>query len=242
MVLNSILNARDVGGMTTSDGRRLRSGRLLRSGSVSAVTQEDVDHLVQSVGLRTVIDLRQPAESGGRPHALAPHGIRVIELPLWAYSGTLDNAIPELSHPDLAAVYFAYLERSAEMVVEVLEILGNPDNLATLIHCTAGKDRTGVTVAMLLDILGVSHEQIVLDYAASAADMPRVVELLRESSRFTGFEISSEMSWLLKAEATTMEAFLERLTKELGGARQWAMANGATTELLERLGRNLLED
>ena len=241
-MLKSILNARDIGGMTTGDGRRIRSGRLLRSGSVSAVTQEDVDHLIQTVGLRTVIDLRQPAESGGRGHALAPHGIRIIELPLWAYSGTLDNAIPELSHPDLAAVYFAYLERSASMVVEVLEILGDPDNLATLIHCTAGKDRTGVTVAMLLDILGVSHDQIVADYAASAADMPRVVALLRESSKHTGFAISKEMSWLLKAEATTMEEFLEKLTSELGGARAWAMANGATVEMLDRLSANLVED
>lgn len=241
MVLGSILNARDVGGLIAGDGRVLATGRLLRSGSVSAVTQEDADYLIATIGLKTVIDLRQPAESGGRGHALAPHGVRVVELPLWAYSGARDNALPELTNPDLATVYVTYLERSAPMVVEILELLADPDNLAALIHCTAGKDRTGVTVAVILDLLGVSRDQIVADYALSAADMPRVVALLRQSTRFTGFEISDELSWLLKAEAVTMEDFLERLHTDFGGAREWALANGATSDMLHQLAENLLE-
>ena len=240
-MLGSILNARDIGGLVAADGRRVASGRLLRSGSVSAVTQDDADYLIATIGLKTVIDLRQPIESGGREHALAPHGVRVVELPLWAYSGARDNALPELSEPNLATVYLTYLERSGAMLGEVVGLLADPANLAALIHCTAGKDRTGVAVAVLLDLLGVSEDQIVADYALSAADMPRVIEFIRSSAKHTGFEIGDELAWLLKAEAATMEDFLARFHEQFGSAREWALANGVSVETIERLADNLLE-
>lgn len=236
--LPSVLNARDIGGMSAGSGATLRADRILRSGSLSAIEEDDLRHLVDTVGLRTVIDLRRDEEIGGRKHSLDVDGVNVQNLPLLAEHGDSTSEIAELSHRSLAALYNGYLDRSAGVIVEILRVLSDETQLPALIHCTAGKDRTGVVLAVLQELLEVPREQIVADYARSAADMGRVLDLLRERAKDSALTFGEELAWLFGAEAHTMEAFLDELERR-GGARMWVLANGADEEMLDRLVANL---
>jgi hypothetical protein len=97
-----------------------------------------------------------------------------------------------------------------------------------------------VTLAILQELLDIPREQIVADYARSAADMPRVLELLQARASAGGMTFGEELAWLFGAEAHTMEDFLDHV-EQRGGARMWALANGADEAMLDRLAANLLE-
>ena len=237
--LPSILNARDIGGMVTSDGGVLRPGVIFRSGSVAAVTPEDLEHLTERIGLKSVIDLRRDEEMSRRGHALDVEGVVVRNLPLLANQGDSASAIAELSHQSLASLYSGYLDRSASVVVEILGILADDAQLPALIHCTAGKDRTGVVLAILQELLGVGREEIVADYVRSAADMPRVLALLKDRAKGSALTFGEELAWIFGAEAHTMEDFLDDLARR-GGARRWAQDNGADEGMLDRLVTHLV--
>lgn len=242
--LRSVLNARDIGGMTTESGRQLKAGTVLRSGSLSAIEEADLTHLVETVGLKTVVDLRRGEEIAGRQHALEVDGVTVHNLPLLATHGESGRdtygEYSELSHKKLSTLYAGYLDRSAGLIVDILRLLADEQQLPVLIHCTAGKDRTGVVLAVLQDLLDVPREQIVADYARSAADMPRVLAMLEARAAEGGMTFGEELAWLFGAEAHTMEDFLDDLEAR-GGARMWLLANGADEEMLQRLADNLLD-
>lgn len=239
-MLDSILNARDIVGMTTESGAKLRGATLLRTGSVSAIDADDLNELIEGIRIKTVIDLRREEEIGGRGHRLDVEGVNVRNLPLLATHGDSSSDIAELSHRNLSSLYSGYLDRSAGVIVDILAILADERNLPALIHCTAGKDRTGVVLAVLQDLLEVPREQIVADYARSAEDMPRVLELLKERAQGGELSFGEELAWLFGAEASTMEEFLDELERR-GGARMWLLANGADEELLNSLVVNLVE-
>ncbi|MBR7833065.1 tyrosine-protein phosphatase [Actinospica durhamensis] len=152
-------NARDLGGLSGALGT-VRRGRVLRSAALDRLTAAGAGTLAD-LGLRTVFDLRTQEERDEAPSALAP-GLTEVEVVVVDYLGTLD---------DLPAgpmeLYLHLVERSAPGIVEVFEYLSRPDAAPALVHCTAGKDRTGLTIALLLELLGVPRPVIVADYVAS---------------------------------------------------------------------------
>ena len=126
--------------------------------------------------MQTVIDLRAEDErhgAGRLADGLASAGATVHSFPLYdrVSAGTLFVPTAEgISHP-LEAFYRAILVRHADAIRSVIEILADPANLPAMVHCTAGKDRTGMVVALLLSVAGVDDETIVNDYALTGANL-----------------------------------------------------------------------
>ena len=175
--LDGTLNTRDIGGWPVDSGigGHVRHGVIYRSDTLDRLSPADVGHFAQA-GVRTVIDLRAEDERHGAGHlagGLAPAGATVHSFPLYdrVSAGTLFVPTAEgISHP-LEAFYRAILVRHADAIRSVIEILADPANLPAMVHCTAGKDRTGMVVALLLSVAGVDDETIVNDYALTGANL-----------------------------------------------------------------------
>ncbi|MCA1841705.1 MAG: tyrosine-protein phosphatase [Actinobacteria bacterium] len=233
--LAGAFNFRDVGGLPTEDGRRTRAGVLFRSDSLAALDGPDVALLRSSYRIGRVIDLRTPVEMAvGGGGALSRSGVEIVNFPV---------RLPDLEDdgPDLLVRrYFEYLSLSPGSVVAALERLGRPGGPPTVVHCTSGKDRTGVVIALLLRLVGVSEEAVVADYRASAPNMLRLVRRL-EHSPYYGESLATLPPAILRAEEETMRTFLRRLDRRHGGARGWARAHGIRGETVAGLEQALLE-
>ena len=107
-------------------------------------------------------------------------------------------------------------------------------------HCTAGKDRTGVLVALLLDLLGVEREQVVADYTQTTANMPGILDRIRASAFFQGNGLAAAPAWIFESEPETMRAFLHHMDTEHGGTQRWAVAGGLSPQAVIRLRTALL--
>ena len=175
--LDGTLNTRDIGGwpVDSGTGGHVRHGVIYRSDTLDRLSPADVGRFAQA-GVRTVIDLRAEDERHGAGHlagGLAPAGATVHSFPLYdrVSAGTLFVPTAEgISHP-LEAFYRAILVRHADAIRSVIEILADPANLPAMVHCTAGKDRTGMVVALLLSVAGIDDETIVNDYALTGANL-----------------------------------------------------------------------
>ena len=160
LALDGTRNVRDVGGYPASGGRRTRWRTLLRSDELTRIP-EATRTALEDLGLRQVIDLRWPEELVTAPNAFRRSGVvRYTSIPLLA-----DDPTP---HSGLAGMYRHVLDARGTQLVDVVRALLVDDGLPAIIGCAAGKDRTGVTIALLLDLVGVPREVIIDDYALSA--------------------------------------------------------------------------
>lgn len=233
--LDGIDNLRDVGGLPLTAGGVTRSGELLRSASLHHVTEAAVAHLVEEFGLRLVIDLRTAREiDRDGPTPIARAGVRTVALSFIPEDG---RALPETGDDTDPAVrnYLGYLVDRTENVVEAVRLLGAPDAGPTLVHCAAGKDRTGVLVALVLDAVGVERDAVVADYALSAQN---VEAMFRRWTTAAGVDMPADLTPHLP-RAEVIAAVLERLDTAHGGAAGWLRANGLDDATLERLGARL---
>ena len=183
--LEGAVNVRDLGGLPTDDGSRTVPGRLLRADNLQGLTPEDVRRLVDDIGVRTVVDLRTTVEvdkEGPGPltaeprvthrHlSLYPEGGEMTDvdadtvLPWQTDWGRAGAADPDADNPSIG-YYLAYLKHRPDSVVEAVRTMAAPGG-AVVVHCAAGKDRTGVVVALALAAAGVCREAIVADYVAT---------------------------------------------------------------------------
>src|SRR6185312_6941474 len=170
-VLSGAYNFRDLGGMRTRDGGVLRRGRLFRSDTLQELTDEDVARLVDELEIAFVVDLRQAVEAveeGRGPLARRP--VCYANVPL------VDVDAPAGTPGELTVTqYLDHLEHDPNLVVAV-ELVASVVHRPTVLHCAAGKDRTGVVTALVLGLLGVEDEQIVADYMVTATNMDRITE------------------------------------------------------------------
>jgi protein-tyrosine phosphatase len=158
--LDGTRNVRDVGGYPAANGRRIRWRTLLRSDELTRLPAHAREEL-HELGIRHVIDLRWPDELVTSPNTFRDDpAVRYTSIPLLA-----DDPSP---HVGLDGMYRHVLDERAPQLVEVVRALLEPGGMPAIIGCAAGKDRTGVTIALLLDLAGVPHDVIVEDYAMSA--------------------------------------------------------------------------
>jgi protein-tyrosine phosphatase len=180
--LENAINARDLGGILTRDGRKVVHGRLFRADALSKLTDPDVDVLA-GLGLRTVIDFRSQNEVASAGTDRLPPGTAAVALPVEA--GELDRFIGALTSGDLAAQeellggdravqfmtginrQFVADPRYRAQFGRALHLVADPGRQPALFHCSAGKDRTGWMSAIVLTALGVSREAVMADYLAS---------------------------------------------------------------------------
>jgi protein-tyrosine phosphatase len=160
IALPGTLNLRDVGGYPVADGGTVRWRTLLRSDALNRL--DDAGRTVLAdLGLRTVIDLRTDSEVEAAPSALDGTAAQTVRVPL--FSAEAIGRLP----PDLAAVYRYMIDDCGAAIAKAIGRLAIPGALPGLVHCTAGKDRTGLVTALVLEVVGVPDHVIAADYALS---------------------------------------------------------------------------
>jgi protein-tyrosine phosphatase len=262
VALEGAFNFRDLGGYPSRDGRHTRWGLLFRSDTLHELTQADVE-VIRGLGLTTVIDLRTPKELArtGRgllgPEPIGFHHLSVLgdgtaagepraDGPRADGTGTDDTpgevmAAPAPVGEDLSARYRWYLDVGRDSLTEALTLIGHPSRLPLVFHCAAGKDRTGVLAALVLDLAGVDHQVIVDDYVITAGRMEPILDRFRRSDPDAAERLAQVPPATYGVEAATMQSFLDGLSSEFGGARAWAEEAGVPTATLDRIPELLLE-
>ena len=232
----TIFNFRDVGGVTGLDGRLVRRRRLYRSDSLHRIDGPDREAFA-ALGIRTVIDLR-------RPYEVARDG----RVP--AYDGLVYQHI----HPEheewlgtpyreevgsaryLADRYRDMTETGAAGLASAIEVIADAEAAPVVVHCVAGKDRTGVVCALTLALLGVADEDIAADYARSSEG----------SARFRAwFEATVGAAQLpaplFESPAEAMLLFLRELRERHGSVADYLIRAGLPAERISALRAHLLE-
>ena len=246
IALDGAVNARDLGGLPTVDGRRTRSGVLLRADNLQDLSAADVEAL-RARGLGTVLDLRTSAEVEFLgPGPLAQTEVKHLNLDLIPHGfegrSVLERTLPDENAPEHAVdhLYFDYVRDAPDHVATALRTIADPHSGAVLVHCAAGKDRTGVIVALALSLVGVRRDEVIADYARTDERIEGIVErLLNEplySEHAGGRTLDS-----FRPHAWNMERFLDRIDSEFGGVHGLAMSIGVDEETVARLSRRLLD-
>ena len=246
--LEGAVNVRDVGGLPTADGGQTVYGRLLRSENLQELSPADVAKLVGEIGVTTVVDLRTTGEvelEGPGPLDRVP-GVRHAYHPVLPELGSRTDAVAEAllmtkreedrsRFPDdtMCGHYLGYLEDRPEEVTGALRSIAASQG-AAIVHCAAGKDRTGVIVALALTAAGVEPGAIVADYMATAERMEAIIERLSRSRTYASDVTSTPLRAHLPREET-MKAFLEQLHVRYGGLPRWLAANGFAGDELGQL-------
>jgi rhodanese-related sulfurtransferase len=233
-------NFRDLGGYPTTDSRRTRWGRLFRSDTLNELTEEDVATL-RAMGLATVVDLRTPTEvERAGPGPLQRHPIHHLHAPVLTDQGQEDRAAPQLRDGNAGDRYLWYLEGGSAALAEAMVLMTEADRYPLVFHCFAGKDRTGVLAALVLDCIGVERTAIVEDYVLTATRMELIIGRVRRDP-LVGDRVDEIPASAFAVLATSMERFLEGLDERHGGARQWALDSGLSTDDLDKLQVLLVE-
>ncbi len=234
MRLEGVDNVRDVGGLPVADGGVTRSGVLLRSATLRGLTAVDVELLREKIGLRTVIDLRTPREIiRDGPSALAKAGVRTVELSLIA-DGMPPLPVTTDADP-LLEDYLGYLNHRGDNVVAAVRVLAEPDAGPTLVHCAAGKDRTGVLVAVVLDAVGVERDAVVADYALTAEALEALFTRLHAFAVESGLDVGPLDLRPHAPRPAVLAEVLRTLDRDHGGAADWLRDSGLEQAELARL-------
>jgi len=232
--LAGALNFRDIGGLPAATGIT-RSGVLYRSGTLARLDIAAV-HAIRGLGLRRVIDLRDDEEVQRERTRLDPPVTDTVRVPLFL------GSVASFFENDLSLdeLYAHIVDESASALVAVARgVLGTQP---VLVHCSAGKDRTGVSIALILSAAGVDDEAVVADYARTAALLPA-----ERNRRIVGWLRSAHPGAVHLEELTTaspervMRALLARLRASHGAPVEYLRAAGLHDDEVNELRRILIE-
>jgi len=242
--LEGAVNVRDLGGLPTQDGNETVAGRLLRADNLQELSPSDIRRLVRDIGVTTVVDLRSSAEvasEGPAPLDTVP-GVRHAHHPVIPELGSATDAVAEAlllkrdqdrsrfpSDPTCGH-YLGYLEDRPDQVVGAVRSIAR-DEGAALVHCAAGKDRTGVVVALALTAAGVRPQAVVADYAATGERAEAILSRLRRSPTYAR-DLDSVPAEAHRPRPETMAAFLQQMESCYGGVTRWLTEHGVSAEEL----------
>jgi protein-tyrosine phosphatase len=223
-------NTRDLGGLAVADGGRTRFGRLLRAGTLQDLTAGDVTHLTEVLGVRTVVDLRLADEAAREGSALSGiPALRYFSLPLSSAGNVRSDIVADGAEMDIVGHYVALLEGSAANIVTAARVFADDVSGSAIFHCAAGKDRTGVLAAVVLDAVGVGREAIIADYALTAQRMKQIsTRLLRLATYRDMQALSRGIKGAATADEESMAAFLDQLHGRYGSGAGYLTAHGMT--------------
>lgn len=242
-------NFRDLGGWQTEEGASVRWGRLFRADSVHLMTDADVLRARDQLKIRTVVDLRNDEEIaiGGvgelaaasvRHHAplSSRRGLNPIDAAVAAANVTVADRSPDT----MANGYLLTLERSADLIVEVVDRFAADEGLPGVFFCAAGKDRTGVMSAVILGAIGVRDTDIVEDYVLTADSIEAII------GRFAAVPGAPDMYRDYPAShfapyAETMEHVIAGVRESWGSFADYLVTHGLPRKSLGALSASLLE-
>lgn len=254
--LTGVRNFRDVGGLPAPGGRRVRPGRLFRSGHLAHATETDAEFL-RSLGLHTVFDFRNAADQALEGPDVELAGVRNVNIPLtdpadgrefWTMvrEGDLGQLHEVLGEGKAAA----RMEQSYRVMIRsrtaehgrVVHALAE-DSVPALMHCAAGKDRAGLSIAVTLLALGVEREAIVADYLESNAPHNRYrVRRGSDAPEARSPEVMELLAPLFDARAAYLHAAFETIDERWGGVERYlAEGLGLAPATLDRLRDRLLD-
>lgn len=247
--LSGAWNFRDVGGARTSDGRVVRTGALFRSSELSHLDDTGRTELT-GLGIKQIFDLRGDAEIGRTGPDAVPDGVRIRNLPYKNPPGEKapheeflhDAGAAQLKYMTKTYTTFSTLPGASIAIREVIVAIGNGEG-PVLVHCAAGKDRAGWTVATVLRAAGVSDEDILADFLLSNGG----IEALRAHVR---------ASWPPKSDGTPVDPSdallgvtedyyrtgLDAMTRKYSSFEGYMDAIGVTEDDLAKLNRELIVD
>jgi protein-tyrosine phosphatase len=253
--LDGVVNMRDVGGLPTTDGGVVATGRLLRSDNLQDLTEADVEALEQ-LGVTDVVDLRSNVEltlEGPGPlqarelthhhHSLFRDDVREVTagealvLPWSKKDQDQADAQPRLDDDYWASHYLGYLAHRPDSVSAALGVVAHSRG-ATIVHCAAGKDRTGTVVGLALSVAGVSDDDVVADYVATGERIERVVARLMSRPAY-GEVLKTQPLDHHRPRPETMRRILEVLAERYDGADGWLRAQGWTEDEVDALRASL---
>lgn len=230
--IEGVFNVRDVGGMPANGGR-IRSGALLRAGQLSGATTSGAAALRARV--QHIVDLRDGEEVAAEPSEI--EGPDTTHLPL--FLGSVRSFFE--ADTSLDDLYLHLLEESGERLADAIRIIAAGER--TLVHCTVGKDRTGVTVALALSAVGADREAVIADYALTESQLPaqrsqRIADYLRTQHP----EAVHAVALATQSPAPVMRRLLEQVDERWGSAAGYLRAQGMTDAELVALSAALVED
>jgi protein-tyrosine phosphatase len=235
-----ITNFRDLGGYPTSDGGRTRWGLVFRADALHGLSSSDL-RLYEQLGLRTVYDLRSDVERDERPNPFPSRSLTVIGRPTGpdgAATGVPTSTWTTATDGEqvLRDLYIGLIEHAASQIGELLIGLTEHEGVPAVFHCHAGKDRTGIVAALLLEALGVDRDIILDDYELTARYRLRAHQE-RTYQRLLDSGIAPEAAaGVLTAPRWAMEHALDELDRRHGGIEAYLTGPaGMTPEDLDTL-------
>jgi protein-tyrosine phosphatase len=245
--MKTIKNFRDFGGYATTDGRRMRTGRLYRSGTLDDARPADL-RTVQAIGLKTIVDLRAPREKKELPRL---DGARRIDVPIELENRAREKIQPLMTKRGaesevvevLKQVYRDLVDEAWPQAGQLFRILLNAEAYPLLIHCRAGKDRTGFLCALVQQIVGVERTAIFQDYLETnnhfglvALRMERMMKIM-SLGRLQMENVRASLS----AREEYLQAAFDQIDQRHGGLEAYLAKCGVTSCEIDTLRGLLLE-
>ena len=234
--MDSINNFRDFGGYITQNGTRLKKGLLYRSGDLSKASDADLEYIA-SLGIKTVCDLRSETERRKEPDRIPvakPFTFFNVPMhPIIDYHGRSLRRLLSLMFgserkADYVAesyqAYRAYVSDYLPQLKALFQRISNPENLPVLIHCSAGKDRTGVVSSLIQLVLGVSFETAMDDYLKTNENLNAYKEdVFRRLSKLGYFGVPWKKLYapLFAARTDFLDAAFAQVKEEFGAVDEW---------------------
>lgn len=243
-----LANFRDIGGYPTEDGHRVAWDKVYRSVSLFGLTDGDAEKLAL-LNIQLVCDLRSTEEVEDAPNMLPQSVKTYLHLPVQA-EVTRWNRLYWLVfrrhrlYDLLQHVYInVIIEQNPQIFAQIFRRLAEEKSYPVLIHCTAGKDRTGVAVVLLLRLLGVSEQVVIADYTLSNRAYAYIQNLVAKSIRpLTAMGLKEkDVQPLLDANPETIQAMLRHIDQHYGGVENYLLHKvGISPETIDRVKANLI--
>ena len=234
-------NFRDIGGYLTQDGKRVKKGLYFRAGRQDRMSDEDLSQL-SDLKISTQIDLRRPdevLEQGKGPlESMGANYINIAVIPEGG-SDQLSRLVGDTAISGRR--YLGYLEFGSTSWLRLFGILSDEDNLPVVLHCTAGKDRTGVSTAFLLSVLGVSRDVIEADYLLTNLDTERQADFIEGTVGYPDGYDRKKMIDVAGVPKDAMKDFLDGVESKWGSVIEYLQKIGVTQDQMDMVRHNFLE-
>lgn len=233
IALDKMTNTRDLGGYETQEGYYTKSHHYIRASSPANATEGDLEKLYD-YGVRVTIDLRSDFEKEAQPTSFKDYrDVENIEINL------MDDAVVKVvpsevkEYKDLGGVYIYMLEAHQKQIKAVFDVFKDHLYEGVLFHCSAGKDRTGIIAALLLELAGCYDHDIVKDYSESYANNHEIIEALKEM-------MDEDTENFLTSSPRYMMIFLDYLREHYGSAKAYLYQIGMSEEDIEDIKQSFI--
>jgi protein-tyrosine phosphatase len=233
-MFENIYQFRDIGGYTTVDGYMTVYNRFFRASALYGITLDN-QRQVYDLGVRTVIDLRTAEEiiEQGRTQFDASVAVNLLHIPML----TRHQALYDLAGDSRSDALIKGVEQIHSFFLQFFEVVSRLDH-AVVFHCSLGIDRTGLLTAMLLDMAGVAHEEIVSDFSRTNIYLAPRLPILRQ--RRPSYLTPQQFEQLIVAHPQAMRDLLQYIYQKYGSARGFLTHIGVPSQHIDQVHHRMI--